>query len=81
MPIKPLTIHPVSAVNLGGMQPQLGAGTMIWWGAQAWVNYLNVTRYAGVTGWRLPSPDVMCMGFCELGGELRRMYNELDVLG
>ena len=31
------------------------AGTMSWWGAQAWVNYLNTTSYAGETGWRLPT--------------------------
>ncbi len=29
-------------------------GAMNWWGAQAWVNYLNNTSYAGLTDWRLP---------------------------
>ncbi|MEY3787220.1 MAG: hypothetical protein RLZ75_1427 [Pseudomonadota bacterium] len=30
-------------------------GTMSWWGAQAWVNYLTL---GGVTGWSLPSTPV-----------------------
>ncbi len=30
------------------------AGTMNWWGANAWVNYLNSISYAGETDWRLP---------------------------
>lgn len=29
-------------------------GTMNWWGANAWVNYLNSISYAGETDWRLP---------------------------
>lgn len=31
-----------------------GTGTMNWWGAKAWVNYLNSISYAGETDWRLP---------------------------
>ncbi len=31
-----------------------GTGRMTWWGAQAWVGYLNSISYAGQTGWRLP---------------------------
>ncbi len=29
-------------------------GRMNWYGAQAWVNYLNVTHYKGYSDWRLP---------------------------
>ncbi|HLF97397.1 MAG TPA: VPLPA-CTERM sorting domain-containing protein [Methylococcaceae bacterium] len=29
-------------------------GTMTWYGAQAWVNYLNAQNYAGYNDWRLP---------------------------
>lgn len=29
-------------------------GAMNWWGANAWVNYLNSISYAGETDWRLP---------------------------
>jgi hypothetical protein len=31
------------------------AGQMTWWGAQAWVNYLNVTNYGGSSQWALPT--------------------------
>jgi hypothetical protein len=30
-------------------------GTMTWYGANAWVNYLNVTKYAGSSKWTLPT--------------------------
>jgi Protein of unknown function (DUF1566) len=29
-------------------------GQMTWYGAQAWVHYLNVTNYQGYSNWRLP---------------------------
>ena len=28
---------------------------MTWWGAKAWVNYLNLTNYAGSSRWALPT--------------------------
>ena len=31
------------------------AGTMSWFGAKAWVNYLNATNYAGTNTWALPT--------------------------
>jgi hypothetical protein len=30
-------------------------GAMNWWGAKAWVNYLNETNYAGSNTWALPT--------------------------
>ena len=30
-------------------------GTMDWYGAQAWINYLNKTSYLGYSNWRLPT--------------------------
>ena len=30
-------------------------GHLTWFGARAWVNYLNVTDYEGYTNWRLPT--------------------------
>lgn len=30
-------------------------GTMSWWGARAWVNYLNATSYGGTNQWALPT--------------------------
>lgn len=32
-----------------------GAGTLTWYGAKAWVGYLNSIGYAGHSDWRLPS--------------------------
>jgi hypothetical protein len=31
------------------------SGQMTWWGAEAWVNYLNVTDYGGSNKWALPT--------------------------
>lgn len=31
------------------------SGQMTWWGAEAWVNYLNVTDYGGSNQWALPT--------------------------
>ncbi len=31
------------------------AGTMDWWGAKAWVNYLDATDYGGSNQWALPT--------------------------
>ena len=31
------------------------AGTMSWFGAKSWVNYLNATNYAGTNTWALPT--------------------------
>jgi hypothetical protein len=30
-------------------------GQMDWWGAQAWIDYLNATDYQGYSDWRLPN--------------------------
>lgn len=40
--------------NLTTNDFQTSSGTMNWWGAQAWVNYLNSIDYAGTDKWRLP---------------------------
>jgi hypothetical protein len=36
--------------------------TMSWYGALAWVNYLNETSYEGYNDWRLPTSDT-CFGY------------------
>lgn len=50
-------------------------GQMSWWGAQAWVGYLNSISYGGVTGWRLPNADPLC-GFSSncTSSELGHLY-------
>ena len=32
-------------------------GQMTWWGAQAWIGYLNKTNYDGYNNWSLPTTD------------------------
>jgi len=41
--------------NLSPSDFNTTTGAMDWWGAKAWVNYLNSISYGGVTGWSLPS--------------------------
>lgn len=54
-------------------------GAMTWWGALAWVDYLNSVSYAGVTGWRLPTADPSCGSDANCtGSELGHLfYSEL----
>ena len=40
--------------NLTASDFNTSNGQMNWWGATAWVNYLNGTSYAGLTNWTLP---------------------------
>ena len=40
--------------NLTASDFNTSTGNMNWWGAKAWVNYLNTISYAGTTDWRLP---------------------------
>ena len=51
-------------------------GTMSWWGAQAWVNYLKL---GGVTGWILPSTPVEATGYNIISSELGDLY--YNILG
>jgi hypothetical protein len=43
------TTHTVVAADFNA-----ATGTMNWYGARAWINYLKVTHYKGYTDWRLP---------------------------
>ena len=41
-----------------------GTGAMDWWGAMAWVKYLDSTNYLGHSTWMLPTTyDQTCAGF------------------
>ena len=47
-------------------------GQMTWYGAQAWVHYLNITNYQGYSDWRLPSTidsNSSIIGFGGGGGD------------
>lgn len=41
--------------NLSAGDLNVRTGAMSWFGAQAWVHYLNVTKYQGYSDWRLPT--------------------------
>lgn len=41
--------------SLNGTDFNTAAGTLDWYGAQAWVQYLNSVNYGGLQSWRLPS--------------------------
>jgi hypothetical protein len=43
------SIHTISAADFDAT-----TGKMNWYGARAWINYLNVTHYKGYSDWRLP---------------------------
>jgi len=43
------TTHTIVAADFDA-----ATGRMNWYGARAWVNYLNVTHYKGYSDWRLP---------------------------
>lgn len=44
-----------STYTLTAADFNLTAGTMDWYGAQAFINYLNKTNYMGYSDWRLPT--------------------------
>ncbi|MEI8574551.1 DUF1566 domain-containing protein [Methylomonas sp. LW13] len=57
----------------------LAGGLMTWYGAIAFVNYLNTTNYAGANQWRLPTiSDYANQGYSQLDGEIGQLfYKEL----
>jgi hypothetical protein len=56
-------------------------GTMDWWGAQAWIGYLNQTSYNGYSDWRLPAVFNAIYSFNPTDSEMSELfYNELGGL-
>jgi len=57
-------------------------GLVSWFGAQAFVGYLNTINYAGSQQWALPSAGANPQGgFNQTGGQFGQLYyNELDAL-
>lgn len=50
-------------------------GTVTWYGAKAFVNYLNLIGYAGSNQWDLPYTDTSCQGtFNCIGSQLGELY-------
>ncbi|MGZ8242444.1 Lcl domain-containing protein [Methylomagnum sp.] len=53
-------------------------GHMSWWGAQAWVGYLNSVNHQGYNDWRLPSADpVADVGYGNTSELGHLFYDEL----
>jgi hypothetical protein len=53
-------------------------GTMNWWGAQAWIGYLNATTYHGYNTWSLPSTNPATVSTVQIGSQLSELfYSEL----
>jgi hypothetical protein len=55
------------------------AGTMTWWGAMAWVEWLNATGYGGADNWGLPSAlnangTGPCGGYPCTGSDLGNLF-------
>jgi hypothetical protein len=54
------------------------SGRMDWWGAQAYIGYLNKTDYAGYNNWALPSTAPEIAGINTTGSQMGELfYNEL----
>ena len=49
------TYDPTGTYTLSASDFNTSAGTMDWWGARAWVHYLDVTNYGGSNQWALPT--------------------------
>jgi len=54
------------------------SGAMDWWGAQAWIGYLNKTSYNGYNNWALPTTVSATSGYNQTGSQMGELfYNEL----
>ena len=47
--------NPLGTYFLSASDFSTNSGWMTWWGAKAWVNYLNLMNYGGSNSWSLPS--------------------------
>ncbi|MEI8573254.1 DUF1566 domain-containing protein [Methylomonas sp. LW13] len=52
----------------------LTTGTLNWYGAQAFIGYLNSMNYAGYNDWRLPTTWPTFGGYSEGGSEFGQLY-------
>lgn len=49
-------------------------GTMDWWGAEAWVGYLNSQDYLGHRDWQLPTTAGQIQGYSQTGSDMGELY-------
>jgi len=71
--ISPYGTYTLSARDFitSGFRP----GSMSWWGAKAWVNYLNATNYAGTNTWALPtSVGALYGSAAQSSGQLAQLF-------
>jgi hypothetical protein len=65
--------HAVAATDF-----DINSGTMNWWGAQAWIGYLNKTTYHGYNTWSLPITNPATVSPDKTGSQLSELfYDEL----
>ncbi len=71
----PNTNDPTGTYTLTSADFDTTTGDVTWWGAQAWVGYLNSITYAGINNWELP----VNAGVTESGSPIGVLYyNELN---
>ena len=64
--------------TLSSVDFTISNGRMDWWGAQAYIGYLNNIGYAGYNNWALPSTAPEIAGFNTTGSQMGELfYNEL----
>lgn len=73
-----------NASGLSSGQFNASTGQMDWFGAQAWISYLNTINYAGHTNWNLPTTNLvnnnisLSNGYSQTGSPLGELfYSEL----
>jgi hypothetical protein len=49
-------------------------GTMDWWGAEAWIGYLNSIHYDGFNDWSLPTTANPVSGYNQAASEMGALY-------
>lgn len=68
----------VDAHTMGASDFSASNGKMNWWGAQAWIGYLNKTSYDGYSNWSLPTTSPTGTGYSQTGSQLGELfYTEL----
>jgi len=64
--------------NVRASDFSVAAGSLNWFGAKAWVGYLNHINYRGYNDWSLPTTAVFCVSYSCANSQLGELfYNEL----
>ncbi len=69
----------VDVHTMGASDFSAGNGKMNWWGAEAWIGYLNKTSYDDYSNWSLPTTSPTVPGYNKTGSQLGELfYTELE---